>query len=55
MPRPGPAKRVVAVRLAEKGTDWLDTEARQRQIDRSSFIRLCLQYAQRHMPKGWKP
>lgn len=55
MPRPGPAKKVVTVRLSEQGTDWLDTEARKRALDRSSLIRLCLQYAARHMPKGWKP
>lgn len=62
MPRKGPAKRVVAVRLSDPGIDWLDTEARRRGIlrenglpSRSAMMRLCFQYAAKHMPKGWKP
>jgi hypothetical protein len=48
--------------MAQNGIDWID----QRAIDeglikpnghpnRSEMIRLMLAYAQRHMPKGWRP
>jgi hypothetical protein len=62
MPRPGPRRPLVAIRLADEGIDWLDTEATRRGLvkgsgepNRSEMIRLCLAYAQRHMPKDWTP
>jgi hypothetical protein len=62
MPRPGPRRPTVLLRMAQNGIDWID----QRAIDeglikpnghpnRSEMIRLMLAYAQRHMPKGWRP
>jgi hypothetical protein len=54
MPRPGPAKQMVGVRLSAPGLAWLDEMAAERGVDRSAVIRLCLLYAQQHMPRGWQ-
>jgi hypothetical protein len=62
MPRPGPRRPGVTVRLSEPGRDWIDQRARDEGLtirngdpNRSEMIRLALAYAQRHMPEGWRP
>jgi hypothetical protein len=61
MPRPGPRRPLVALRLSEQGIEWLDQRARDEGLtqgdepNRSEMIRLALAYAQQHMPRGWRP
>lgn len=55
MPRPGPRRPTVLVRLAQEGIDWIDQRAADERVNRSEMIRLMLTYAQRHIPKGWRP
>ena len=55
MPRPGPRRPLVAIRLSEQGIEHIDERAAEVEVNRSEMIRRMLAYAQRHMPKGWKP
>lgn len=50
MPRPGPRRPYVALRLSQDGLDWIDAEAARRGVNRSEMMRLMLAYAQQHMP-----
>ncbi len=54
MPRPGPRRPLVAIKLAQDGIDWIDQRATTEDVNRSEMIRRMLAYAQRNMPKGWK-
>lgn len=54
-PRPGPAKPTVTIRLSAVGIAHLDALAARDGVDRSELMRRMLNYAARHMPKGWKP
>lgn len=66
MPRPGPRRELVAVRMLPTAIEYLD----QRALDegfaktspagevtaqRSEIVRLMLAYAKQHMPVGWRP
>jgi metal-responsive CopG/Arc/MetJ family transcriptional regulator len=55
MPRPGPRRPLVAIKLSQDGIDWIDQAAEEAEVNRSEMIRRMLAYAQRHMPKGWTP
>lgn len=62
MPRPGPRRTAVAVRLSAETIAWLDQRALDEQLtirggepNRSEMARLALAYAAQHMPKGWRP
>lgn len=62
MPRPGPRRPLVAIRLSTDGTGWIDQRAEAEglvkgdgQPNRSELIRIALAYAAQHMPKGWRP
>lgn len=55
MPRPGPRRPYVAVRLSQDGLDWIDQQAAAHGVNRSEQIRVMLAYAQQHMPKDWRP
>ena len=62
MPRPGPPRKLVAVKLTEGSRDWIDARALAEGLvkadgkpHRSEMIRRMLAYAERHMPKGWQP
>lgn len=55
MPRPGPRRPYVAVRLNPDGLAWIDELAAERGINRSETLRLMLAYAQQRMPRTWKP
>lgn len=62
MPRPGPRRPNTTLRLSAEGTAWLDQRAVEEGLtkgsgepNRSELIRIALAYAQRHMPKGWRP
>jgi hypothetical protein len=55
MPRPGPRRPLVALKLSEEGIAWIDTLAAERGMNRSEALRLCLAYAQQKMPRRWSP
>lgn len=55
MPRPGPRRPLIALRLSEQGIGAIDERAQERGLNRSEMIRVMLAYAQRHMPKTWEP
>jgi hypothetical protein len=61
MPRPGPRRELVAVRMLPAAIEHLDERAAAEQLydeqgrpNRSELIRLMLRYANQHMPKGWR-
>lgn len=52
----------MTIRLSEAGRAWLDRRAlaegltiRSGEPNRSEIARIAFAYAQRHMPKGWRP
>jgi hypothetical protein len=53
MPRTGPRRPLIAVRLSQDEIDWLDTVAAQREANRSETLRLALAYAREHMPRDY--
>ena len=62
MPRPGPRRPVVALRLSAQGIAHLDRRAldegltiRDGEPNRSEMARIYMAYAAQHMPKGWRP
>lgn len=62
MPRVGPRRELVAVRMLPAAIEVLDQRAEDEQLydeqgrpNRSELIRVMLSYAQRHMPAGWRP
>lgn len=62
MPRPGPRRPLVAIRMSTDGTDWVDRRAEEEGLlkgngdpNRSEMIRIALAYAAQHMPRGWRP
>jgi len=56
MPRPGPRRPLVAIRLSEQGIAHIDQRAKDEADGvRSEMIRRMLAYAAQHMPKGWQP
>lgn len=55
MPRPGPRRPNIGVRLSDEELARIDKLAERAGRNRSEQIRTMLAYAQEHMPKGWKP
>jgi hypothetical protein len=62
MPRPGPRRPIVALRLSDAGIEHIDERAlaegltiRGGEPNRSEMARLMLAYASAYMPKGWRP
>lgn len=62
MPRPGPRRVAVAVRLTSETIDELDWQANTEGLvmasgepNRSDLIRLMIQFAKENMPGGWRP
>jgi hypothetical protein len=67
MPRHGPRRPIVALRLSDTGIEHIDARAREAglminvkdkdepQPNRSEMARIMLAYAAQHMPKGWRP
>lgn len=62
MPRTGPRRPMVAIKLSQHGIDHIDARARDEaplkgngDPNRSEMIRRMLAYAAQHMPKGWQP
>lgn len=54
MPRPGPRRPYVALRLDAEGLARIDAEAERRGLNRSETMRLMLDYALTKMPANWK-
>ena len=50
MPRPGPRRPYVALRLDAAALAWVDEQAAARGLNRSQMLRLMLSYAQERMP-----
>lgn len=62
MPRPGPVRPIVALRLDTEGLAHVDQRAldegltiRGGQPNRSEMLRLAIAYGMAHMPNGWRP
>lgn len=56
MPRPGPRRPLVAIRLSEAGIEHIDQRAAEECGGvRSEMIRRMLAFSAQRMPKGWKP
>jgi hypothetical protein len=56
MPRPGPRRPLVALRISAQGLAHIDQRAAdEAEGVRSEMIRRMLAYAALHMPKGWMP
>ncbi len=51
MPRPGPRRPLVALRLAEDEIARVDEVAQQLEVNRSEAIRRMIAYAAEHMPR----
>jgi Ribbon-helix-helix protein, copG family len=54
MPRPGPPRPIVAVRLSDGGLKHIDALAKTEGVTRSEMMRIMLKYASATMPKGWR-
>ncbi len=62
MPRPGPRRRLVALKLEDEAIARVDARAllesltiRGGEPNRSEALRLLVAYALDHMPPGWRP
>jgi len=55
MPRPGPRRPLVAIRLSDEGIAHVDKLAEEQGVNRSEMIRRMLAFASAKMPKGWAP
>lgn len=54
MPRPGPRRPLVNVRLSETGIDLVKHRAaKEANGNQSEMLRRMLKYAGMHMPEGW--
>lgn len=54
-PRTGPRRPTVTFRIADAGIRRLEERAAAEGVQRSELLRIMLAYADRHMPKGWRP
>lgn len=54
MPRPGPRKPSVTLRMAKSGLDYLDAVAAEHGTTRTEVVAAMLRYARQH-PAGWLP
>ncbi|MFC9661853.1 hypothetical protein ACFVJ5_16590 [Nocardia sp. NPDC127606] len=62
MPRPGPRRPVLALRMSDDQIVALDDQAiaeelltKQGEPNRSELIRIMVEYAHQNMPAGWRP
>jgi hypothetical protein len=52
MPRPGPPRPTITIRLHQSGIDWLDQQARAQNTTRSDLIRRMIAKMRQ---EGWRP
>jgi Ribbon-helix-helix protein, copG family len=55
VPRPGPRRPLIAVRLSDNGIQHIDYLAEARGVTRSEMIRIMLAFAALKMPRDWQP
>lgn len=55
MPRPGPRRPNIGIRMGDDLVARLDQVADKHGISRSDVVRMMLEYALDHMPKDWRP
>lgn len=62
MPRPGPRRRLVALKLDDEAIAAVDARAlsegltiRGGDVNRSEMLRLAIAYGMANMPQGWRP
>ncbi|MBP1159105.1 hypothetical protein ABIC28_004492 [Rhodococcus sp. PvR044] len=62
MPRPGPVRPLVGVKMDAVRIEEYDAQAQQEGLlmksgkpNRSELIRIKLAFADEHMPNGWRP
>lgn len=55
MPRPGPRRPILGIRVSDAGIEAIDKRAEEAGVKRSEMARWMLAYATVKMPKGWKP
>lgn len=55
MPRPGPRRKGIGIRISDAGIEAIDKRAEEDNVTRSEMARRLLAYGQMKMPKGWKP
>ncbi|MFD4352357.1 hypothetical protein ACFWPK_10710 [Nocardia sp. NPDC058519] len=62
MPRPGPRRPVLALRMSDDQIAALDDQAiaeelltKQGEPNRSELIRIMVEYARENMPASWRP
>ncbi len=62
MPRPGPRRPVLTLRMSDDQIVALDNQAiaedlltKQGEPNRSELIRIMVEYARETMPAGWRP
>lgn len=55
MPRPGPRRPRVTLRISEAGIAHIDDRAEKAGRSRSDELRAMLAYASAKMPQGWSP
>ncbi|MEV0543914.1 hypothetical protein [Nocardia salmonicida] len=62
MPRPGPRRPVLTLRMSDDHIVALDNQAiaedlltKQGEPNRSELIRIMVEYARETMPAGWRP
>lgn len=53
MPRPGPRRPIVALRLDDDTRARIEALAQVRGVNLSEQIRIMLTYAEQHMPEEW--
>ena len=55
MPRPGPRRPLIALKLSEADVAYVDQRAAdETDGNRSEMLRRMIAYASIHMPKNWK-
>lgn len=55
VPRPGPARPVLMLRMAQEDIARLDELAERDEVTRSEVARRLLEFGMERMPAGWRP
>lgn len=55
MPRPGPRRPVLMLRIGEEDLAELERLAERDRVNRSEIVRRLVKYGMERMPTGWQP